>query len=334
MKRVLVLGASGFVGSHVLESLLTAGDCEVIAACRDRAGLPESCRGRARVGDLRDPAYLEHLFEGIDTVCNAFAWTSMYGNEARSKRLFLEPSIRLIDAAHRAGVARFINLSTTSAAAPEHSADAMSPGIERDYWPHLCNVVRIENHLRALAAPDFGVINLRIGIFAGARYALGLLPVLVPRLKTHLVPWVAGGRTSLPIIDGRDIGHAFACAASVTEAPQYLSLNIVGPSVPSAREVIEFVCAQGYPRPHFSVPFPVAFAFAWLMERIDPWVPWEPLVTRSIIHLLREVGVSNDQAKAAIAYQPGHDWREAVLIQLAEMKVHQAEPMRMARPVQ
>lgn len=330
--RVLVIGASGFVGSHALEALSADGSVEVIAACRNKTRLLQSFQGETRVGDIRDESYLCSVFDGIDIVCNAFAWTSLYNHAKESERLFLQPSMRLIDLAIKSGVKRFINVSTTSAASPDTSADAMSTGINRTYWPHLSNVVAIENQLRNKASTDFTVINLRLGLFAGNRYALGLLPILLPRLKTHLVPYVAGGHTSMPIVDGRDIGQALHKAALVEGLSGYQSFNIVGPSVPSVREVIDLLHKHDYPKPHFNVPFPMAFAFAWLMESIDPIVPWEPLVTRSIIHLLREVNADNQRAMDILGYEPKYHWREAVETQIAEMNKRQEQPMSMARP--
>lgn len=332
MRKILVVGATGFVGSHALEAISANESIEVVAACRNKNRLPQSFNGNVKIGDIRDEAYLASLFEGVDTVCNAFAWTSLYNHANESEELFLQPSLRLIDLALNSGVKRFINVSTTSAASPDTSADAMSKGIPRSYWPHLCNVIAIENYLKERASSDFTVINLRLGLFAGNRYALGLLPILLPRLKTHLVPWVSGGHTSMPIIDGRDIGQAFEKAVLAEGLSGYQSFNIVGPSVPSVREVIEFLHGHGYPKPHFNVTFPVAFAFAWLMESIDPIVPWEPLITRSIIHLLREVNADNQRAKKALGYIPKHDWREAVEAQLTEMSEKQDKPMSMARP--
>ena len=332
-KTVLVTGANGFVGSHVLEAL-GQGDDVVIAACRDKDKLPVGFAGRIREGDLRDPAYVEEVVEGVDVLCHAASWTSLWGHADESRRLFLEPSLALIGAARAAGVKRFVFTSTTSAAAPGQSADPMSPGIPRAFWPHLCNVIAIENDLRARADSTFQVVNLRLGLFAGQGYALGLLPILAPRLKTHLVPWVAGGRTGMPIIDGRDIGQAFALAATADGFADYEGFNIVGPEVPTVREVITFLHREySLPMPHFGVPFAAAYPFAWLMEKLDPILPWEPLVTRSIIHLMEEVGADNRKAERLLSYRPVYSWQEAIRAQMAEMAVRQTRPMRMARPV-
>ncbi len=333
-KRVLVTGATGFVGSHIVEALQQRDDVQVVAACRDRGRLPAGFSGEARCGDLRDAGYRQAVVEGVDVLCHAAAWTSLWGHAKESQGLYLEPSLALIAAAEQAGVGRFINTSTTSAAAPQRSADPLSHGIPRPFWPHLCNVITIEERLRERASPHFQVINLRLGIFAGQRYALGLLPILAPRLKTHLVPWVAGGRTALPIVDGRDIGTAFALAATAHGLAPYEGFNIVGPQVPTLREVIGLLHQEfGLPQPHFSVPFAIAYRFAHLMELLDRWVPWEPLVTRSVIHLLEEVTADNGRATDRLGYQPRHPWQEAVRQQMAEMAERQRRPMAMARPL-
>lgn len=334
VKKILVTGANGFVGSHIVEALAQRDDVAVIAACRNKASLPRGFKGEIREGDLRDAQYRTSLVEGVDVLCQAAAWTSMWGHAEESKTLFLDPILALIDAAREAGVQRFINTSTTSAASPRASADPMTPGIKRDFWPHLCNVIAIEDKLKSVASPSFQVVNLRLGIFAGRRYALGLLPILAPRLNTHLVPWVAGGRTSLPLIDGRDIGQAFSLAATAILSQHYVSLNIIGPEVPTVREVITFLHDEyGLPLPHFGVPFSIAYAFAWLMEKLDPVSPWDPLVTRSIIHLMEEVNADNIKAERLLGYLPQHRWQEAIRLQMSEMKAHQKENMPMARPV-
>jgi nucleoside-diphosphate-sugar epimerase len=332
--RVLVTGATGFVGSHSLEALSNISGIELIAACRDPARLPPHFRDQARAGDLRNPDYLEDVTEKIDTLIHAAAWTSLWGHKEQSESHFLQPTLQLIESARRHGVKRFVFISSLSSAAPDRSSDPMSRGIKRSYWPHLANVVTIEDRLRAVADETFCSVSLRLGLFAGSRYALGLLPILTPRLKTHLVPWVAGGRTDMPIIDGRDIGSSIALAATVPNLSGYEGFNIVGPEVPTVRDVINHLHQKhALPRPHFSVPFPVAFAFAGMMELLNPIVPWEPLVTRSIIHLLRNTSADNRRAAERLGYTPQHHWKEAVDTQMAEMAERQIRPMSMAIPL-
>lgn len=334
MKTILVTGANGFVGTHSLKSLMQVEGIKLIAACRDKSKLIPEFKGEVREGDLRDEDYLENMLEGVDVVCNAMAWTSLWGHRKQSNTLYFEPIKNLIDKVVEKGISRFVNVSTTSAAAPEKSSDATSQGIDRQFWPHLCNVIKVEDYIRTKASKTTSMVNLRIGIFAGEHYALGILPILLPRLKTHLVPWVAGGKTSLPIIDGRDIGKAMSCAAMVEELNGYESFNVVGKEIPTVKEVVEYIHEEFlYPTPHFSVPFFIAYSFAWLMEKIDPFVPWEPLVTRSIVHLLEEVDVDNSRAHQMLNFQPEHHWQDAVHRQIVEMFKSQTTAMSMARPI-
>lgn len=334
MKTVIVIGANGFVGTHTLNWLSKQSDLRLIAACRDKTKLPVEFDGEVREGDVRDNAYLTRLLDEVDVVVNAMSWSSLYGHKQPSDQLFYQPSIKLVDAYMQSSASRFVNVSTTSVAAPEHSEDALSEGIPRDFWPHLNNVIKIENMLRQKASAEKIVVNLRLGIFVGEHYGLGVLPILLPRLKTHLVPWVQGGKTEMPLTDGRDLGQALGRAALTENMHGFQSFNIVGQEIPTVRAVITFLHEQfGYPMPHFSVPFWIAYPFAWLMEKLDAVVPWEPLIVRSIIHLLENTHANNKRATDILGYQPAYNWHDAVRLQVAEMNRYQSSPMSMAKAI-
>jgi nucleoside-diphosphate-sugar epimerase len=333
MQTILITGANGFSGSHTLKWLLNQNnDSKIIAACRDRSKLPRQFQGEVREGDLRDKTYVNELLNGVDVVVNCMAWSSLWGRKSLSNALFFQPVCNLIDAYFTSNARRFVNISSSAAAAPDNSNDAYSAGISRPFWPHLCKVIDIENILRKRQTTGKSVVNMRLGIFAGEAYGLGVLPILLPRLKTHLVPWVQGGHTDLAIVDGRDLGQAMGLAALSNNLHDgYHAFNITGKEIPTVREVINFLHTEfAYPKPHFSVPFFIAYPFASLMEKIDPFVPWEPLIVRSIVHLLEETSTNNNEAERILGYQPIYHWHETIRVQLAEMKHRQTHPMSMA----
>jgi len=80
---VLVTSANGFVGSHILEALTHNNAVTVIAACRDKRKLLPKFASEVREGDLRDDNYLSCLLKGVDVVCHAAAWTSVWGHSAK-----------------------------------------------------------------------------------------------------------------------------------------------------------------------------------------------------------------------------------------------------------
>jgi len=331
---VLVTGANGFTGSHTLNALMAMEGVIPIAACRNPATLPRAFMGEVRVGDLTDPDYRERVLKGVDTVAHCAAWTAAWGHAKHSFEHHLKPTLAFIDAAMAGRVKRFVNVSSTAIAAPTGAQDPMSHPAPLPHFPHMDNVRRTEEYLRQASERGLDVVNLRLGFFAGENYGLGILPLLLPRLKTHLVPWVAGGRTHLPLIDGRDVGQAMALAATAPGLEGYRAFNVIGPENPTVRKVIEHLSSQyGYPTPHFSVPFRGAYAFAWTMEKLDPIVPWEPLVTRSIIQFLEQQDVGNAAFTEATGYTPHHHWKEAIKTQLGEMAERQTHAMPMIKPL-
>jgi len=165
------------------------------------------------------------------------------------------------------------------------------------------------------------MVNLRLGHFVGRRNRLGLLPALLPRLRTHLVPWLDGGRRRLPLVSDTDLGAAFALAATAAGLAPYESFNICGAEFPTMRELIGMIAREtGLPSPHYSVPYALGYRFGGLTEALARFVPGEPFLTRSIVHLSEEWVAPIGYAREKLGYRPRKPWRQAVSEQLAELK--------------
>lgn len=339
MKKILVTGATGFLGSHILSALQTTHGVEVVAACRDPQKLTSSFQGEIRTGDLMDPKYRCTVLEGIDVVCHTGGWGSFWGHRELEQQYFFEPTRDFIDQAVRQGVKRFIQTSTVvigPVAREKQAPPADDFSLSRKhtgFWPHVDFLMDLDRYMRQQANANTQMVTMRLGHFVGAGNTNGLLPMLLPRLKTHLVPWLAGGYMRMPLVTGEDMGHAFALAALTEEIADYESFNICGSEYPTMREFFQFLAQEAaLPMPHYSVPYTAAYVFGWLMEKLSVVLPGDPFLMRSIVFVSENWTASLVHAREKLGFIPKKDWRTAVREQIVELKQAQYPWTRLAIP--
>jgi uncharacterized protein YbjT (DUF2867 family) len=81
--RVLVTGASGFLGGHLCEAL--AGRHEIVGMVRRNSdtSLLEGLGVELRLGDLSDPSSLDDAVRGVDAVVHLAAYYTLTGEEGQ-----------------------------------------------------------------------------------------------------------------------------------------------------------------------------------------------------------------------------------------------------------
>lgn len=104
---ILVTGASGFVGRHVVQALIATGE-DVRCLVRDpEKGASLGCE--LAQGDMTDAASLRRAVEGADAVVHLVAVRQ--GKEEKFQRVMVQGGQDLLDAAAEAGVRRFLLMS-------------------------------------------------------------------------------------------------------------------------------------------------------------------------------------------------------------------------------
>lgn len=110
-QTVLVTGAAGTVGNYVVPLLEAAGH-RVIASDLTPKGVQQPVRGEVRAGDLRDPTFVEKLVRGCDHVIHTAALLDVGAAAGALREVNTDVVGRLYEAARRAGVQRFVHLSS------------------------------------------------------------------------------------------------------------------------------------------------------------------------------------------------------------------------------
>lgn len=116
--RVLVTGATGYLGGHVAARLASAGHHVLALARPGREGsVPAGCRPIA--GDVLDPAAVDRALDGCDALVHMAALVKMWVKDPREfDRVNVEGLAAVLRAAERRGVRRILYTSTVGALGP------------------------------------------------------------------------------------------------------------------------------------------------------------------------------------------------------------------------
>lgn len=130
--RLAVTGATGFVGSHLLDVVTAAGH-EVVALTRREQAPREQVTWVS--GDLHDRAALERLVTGADAVIHVAGVISGH-TPALFERGNVEGTLAMLAAATAGGVRRFVHVSSLAAREPKLSLYGDSKARAEDLVMH------------------------------------------------------------------------------------------------------------------------------------------------------------------------------------------------------
>jgi uncharacterized protein YbjT (DUF2867 family) len=233
---VLVTGATGFVGSHLVADLLEHG-YDVRALTRDREAGEAQLDSRIDVveGDVLDPDSLAGVFEGVDV---AYYLIHSLGTGKAFEERDTTAADNFAAAASEAGVERVIYLGGLGETGEDLSA-------------HLRSRRDVEERL---GQGTYDLTTFRAAIIVGAGSAsFEMVRQLVSRLPVMITPkWV---RTPSQPIAIRDVVEYLRRAIDVPESAGE-TVEIGGPEVLSYQEMMERM-AQATGRHLTVIPVPV-----------------------------------------------------------------------------
>ena len=325
-RKVLVTGATGFLGGAVCVHLHTAGGWEVTATGRDPDKGALVAADRFIPADLADASAAAVLVRGQEAVIHCAALTSPWGRREDFERANVAATASLLQASLSAKVHRFVHISTPSIYGEHVHREGLtetSPFPARPINEYARTKLAAERLV--LAATDrLEVVVLRphalIGIGDNA-----LLPRLVRAASTGRLRIIGDGhaRTDLTCVENAALACRLALEADASLVAGHAFNLTNGEPMPLWDALGQFLAAAGLPTPRGRVPFAVVWAGAALAEAWSRYVSGkEPVLTRygaGVLAFSQTFDIS--KARQRLGYQPiiplaeglanvGRWWRE------------------------
>ncbi|MFJ5680519.1 NAD-dependent epimerase/dehydratase family protein [Streptomyces sp. NPDC093097] len=246
-RRVLLTGATGFIGSAALRTMLNNGSIgappQLVALARKP---PTTADPRVEWirADLADSRSLRGVCEGVGTVVHL---ASHIGSDVRTCETVNDHGTRaLLAEAARAGADRFIYLSTTAV----YGSGPHRGPTEDEITPVPVSATSRTRLAAERAARAAGGTVLRAPLVYGAG-DVWVVPTIV-ELMRRVPAWVDGGRALLSLVAVDDLARLLAVLAlSPPETPTAGTHHAAHPDPIAFRDLL------GHLSRHLGVPTPV-----------------------------------------------------------------------------
>jgi nucleoside-diphosphate-sugar epimerase len=272
---VLVTGATGFLGRHLVAGLVDRG--LVVRALVRRPGASLPGIEREVLAPLDDPAALRRALEGVATVMHLAAYVHQPGkahaDEAAHRAINLDGTVALLDAAVASGARDFVFVSTVKAVGETSDEPWTEATPPRPVDPYGRTKLAAEQAIRAAAA--------RHGLHAPI---LRLPLVYGPGMKANALTLFDLVDRGIPLPLGRVanrrsllfVGNFVAAAQAVVEQEGGNDLFFVSDGPPVSTPELIRAIARALDRPARLVPVPVGLMRAAgragdLLALLAPW---------------------------------------------------------------
>lgn len=314
-KRVLVSGATGFIGGFLARRLQLQEGAQVRALARTpaKAAALAKLGVEIAVGDITDAESVRRAMKGCQIVYHAAAWADEQGDREQVWAVNVTGTRHMVDAAVAEGVQRFVHLSSCAVYGSLQQMDideTIAPRKSGRVY-HDSKVEAEEVVFRAYRESNLPVVVARPSQVYGPGSPQFTLRVL-EAVRTGKVILVDGGRHFMkPVYIDNLVDALVRCA--VVDAAVGEALNLTdGIAVPWRDYFQAFgrmVGVESFP----SVPYPLAWAFGLYKELEARLKGKRSSVNREVVKTFSSHNsFSNAKARMILGWEPAVDFEEGM----------------------
>lgn len=310
-RLALVTGGSGFVGGHLIRRLLSDGWRVLALGRSDKARAEIEALGAEPVeGDLLDRTALAGAMEGIEVVFHVAAHFKLWGPVSLFRRINVEGTRNVVDAAERAGVRRIVYVSAAAVVMgrpePMRGVTEDMPLHKMPFAPYAASKAEAEEVLLAANGrrAGFSTVAIRPPFIWGP--GMPALDRMVETVRAGQFQWVAGGGQALSTCHVDNLCHALILAADRGSGGEAFFVSD-GEDTTLKSFLTRLLASRGVTPKDRAVPFGIAWTMAGVMGAV--WRIFrrkgEPPVTRQMLRFIgKDFTIDVSRARNQLGYAP------------------------------
>ena len=337
MSITLVTGASGFLGSHIVQRLARRGERvrALVRRSSDTTYLEEHGAELA-IGDVTDERSLAAAFEGVDTVYHAAATVTDWAPWKDFASVTIGGTRNVLKVARAAGVRRLLYVSTDAVYALRALKKVVTEDslLERhfgwfDYYRRSKSAAEASVR-KAIKLQQIEASIVRPGLILGERdRAMFPGTVAVPKSSAPSL-YIGNGHNRLPCVYVGDVAEACILAATHADAAGAI-YNVASEEVVTQRDLLQAIArATGLPAPKRSLSLNATHGLVWLMQlsSVASGRRIRPPVSRYGINLVaRDYREDISKIRGELGWEPRVGVSEAISRTMEWSEAHGAVPI-------
>jgi nucleoside-diphosphate-sugar epimerase len=320
---VAVTGPTGEIGGSLIDALEASEAVGAVRGMARRAFDPTEAGWRKAIyqrGDILDRGHLAELFEGADVAVHlAFA---IFGDREETRRINLEGSRNVFEAAARAGVRRLVYASSVAAYGfhPENPQPLTeeAPALGSPGFYYSAQKAELEETLdEILAGSELDAYVFRPCVVAGPRATMLVEQTVgavrlgdpAPRLRRHLLgrlplpaPILPDAGVPLQLVHHDDVATALAAAVEGRGEPG--AYNLAGDGEIGIADIATALGWRSVRVPRQALG--VGTALAGRLSFINPQLEWATALANPVL-------MDTSKARRELGWEPRFDAAETLL---------------------
>ena len=330
---VLVTGAAGLVGTHVLDALRARGERPRALVREHSVATVAAFGAEPVVGDVTDVITWQRAATGVRAIIHAAALVASHDSFDEFTRVNVGGTRLALEAARRTG-ARLIHVSTVAVYGRAAVYKAGEQGVTEDYpfqpLPTKDFYARSKRTAEQLVQQEaarggVSVIAIRPNVIYGERDLL-FTRRLIANLKRGFLPQIGPGTNHLSCVYAGNVASAILAALDAPAKPGFRAYNVTrdAPPLLTQREFFAaFAEALGLRPLRVRVPVPLirmgVAAWSVLMRLVMPG-RYTALGNAAMSFILGENPYSVERIRSELGWTPPFDPRTAIRRAVAQTK--------------